>query len=224
VQQITPASVLPAISDTVTIDGTTQPGFRGTPLIVLNGAASGQATFHGLKITAANCVIRSLVVNRSNEGIIIQGTGATGNGLAGNYIGTDSTGTVAEPNGRRGVLIIDGAANNIIGGTTPADRNVIAANGVINSFYSGILLSSGATGNIVEGNYIGLGADGTTPLGNAQSGVNIGNLATNNLIGGTAPGAGNVLAANGTNGVAIDDYDYDTNTYTGTGGSGNKVQ
>src|SRR5438105_4239592 len=48
---ITPATALPAISGPVTIDATTQSGYSGTPLVTLQGASSGQASYDGLSIT-----------------------------------------------------------------------------------------------------------------------------------------------------------------------------
>src|SRR5438270_368197 len=64
VQTISPTSLLPQITGSVTIDGTTQPGFAGSPLIELNGAGAG--AFAGLWITAGNCTVRGLVINRFN--------------------------------------------------------------------------------------------------------------------------------------------------------------
>src|SRR5262249_50670025 len=63
-QKIMPVSALPTITDPVVIDATTQLGFSGTPIINLRGSTSGQASFNGLTITAANCVVRGLVINR----------------------------------------------------------------------------------------------------------------------------------------------------------------
>src|SRR5262249_48210672 len=60
-----PASALPALTDAVTIDG---PGPGGTPLVMLEGATSGQAAYDGLTVTAANCVIKGLVINRFANG------------------------------------------------------------------------------------------------------------------------------------------------------------
>ena len=55
-----------------------------------------------------------------------------------------------------------------------------------------------ANGNSVEGNVIGLAADGVTPLGNglSGSGVTIGDPTSGNRVGGTAPGQGNRIAGN----------------------------
>src|SRR5437588_5147 len=60
VRTIQPTTALPAITNPVTIDGTTQRGYRGTPIIVLDGALAG-AHANGLTITAGNSVVRGLV-------------------------------------------------------------------------------------------------------------------------------------------------------------------
>ena len=112
-----------------------------------------------------------------------------GNTIAGNLIGLNPGGASAFPNAFDGVHI-DNAPNNLIGGTTAAARNTISANN--NGVY---IVGAGATGNIVEGNFIGTGVDGVTDLGNAVDGVVLDN-APGNTIGGTAAGAGNVISGN----------------------------
>ncbi len=84
-----------------------------------------------------------------------------------------------------------GATNTVIGGTTPEARNVISGN----SWYGIELLLT--TGAVIEGNCIGTNATGTAALGNFTDGVRVG-LASDVTIGGTAPGAGNVISGNGT--------------------------
>ena len=87
---------------------------------------------------------------------------ATGNLVAGNYIGTDYTGTMALGNALSGVEIADSASNNTIGGTAAGDRNVISG-----SPEGGVFIHGSATGNLVAGNYIGTDVTGTMALGNA---------------------------------------------------------
>jgi titin len=116
------------------------------------------------------------------------------NTISGNFIGTDPTGSASAGNGA--VLVIAGIGN-VIGGTAPADRNVI--------FGDIFLGSNGAGGTIVQGNYIGLNAAGTAALPSSGSFSTI--LASNassggNIIGGSAPGAGNVIVG-GTAGVNL---------------------
>ena len=87
-------------------------------------------------------------------------TCATGNLVAGNFIGTDVTGTVALGNGADGVVIDTSASGNTIGGTTAAARNIISANAD-----AGVEIH-GANDNLVEGDYIGTDVTGTVALGN----------------------------------------------------------
>ena len=96
---------------------------------------------------------RNVIGGNAGENIHIQGSGATGNLVQGNYIGVDATGTGFLESGDNGV-VLDGAPSNTVGGTTSGARNVIA-----NNYNDGVVISgSTASGNLVEGNYIG-----TTP-------------------------------------------------------------
>ena len=127
--------------------------------------------------------------------------GANGNSVQGNYIGTNAAGTGALPNGR-GVLIEadqDGSANNnVIGGNSPAQRNVISGN----TSYGVLIQGGDTTANRIEGNYVGANAAGLAPLPNG-AGVGIAANARGNAIGGTAAGQGNLVAFNTGNGVEI---------------------
>src|SRR5262249_15183210 len=98
--------------------------------------------------------------------------------------------------------------NNVIGGTTPDARNIISGNGLSPAIPSSQTSASGiwarGTGDLIEGNYIRTDATGTIALGNGPSVTNYGggaiyvtNDASNTTIGGTAPGAGNLISGNG---------------------------
>ncbi len=153
VHTIRPLTALPTITDPVTIDGTTQPGSGGTPAIELDGSAATPGS-DGLVITAGGSTVRGLIINRFRAtnadgsgdgglGIILRTLG--GNTIAGDYIGTDPTGTITDPDGtpgnaddlgNRGIgLFIDGSPDNTIGGTTAADRDLFAGNAY---YYSGV--------------------------------------------------------------------------------------
>ena len=133
---IKPTSALPTITDQVIIDGytptgasaNTNPPDQGTNAvlkIVLDGSSAG-GTADGLRITAGNTIVRGLVINRFGEkGIEISGAG--GNFVEGNFIGTDVTGAVALANAVYGIEVANSIANTI-GGTTPASRNLISGN------------------------------------------------------------------------------------------------
>jgi hypothetical protein len=98
VQTIAPLSALPTITHHVWIDGESQPGYSGTPLIELSGSQAGSGD--GLLITAPNVTVRGLDINDFSQGAGIQltGTGATGDWIDGNFLGTDPIGTLAVPN------------------------------------------------------------------------------------------------------------------------------
>jgi hypothetical protein len=205
VATITPQSGLPAITNAVTIDGSTQPGYSGTPLIELNGMNAGAGgNVFGLDITAGNCTVRGLAIYQFGN-IAIQLTGGGGNVIAGNYIGTDAIGDAGLGNG--GGVNIHGSSGNTIGGTAHGDGNVISDN----TSGDGIVFSGvGTTGNVVEGNYIGTDVTGTEALGNGGDGVHMDNV-SGNTIGGTTAGAGNTIAYNNSDGVFFN------------GGSGNSI-
>ena len=189
--RIQPTSALPSISDRVVIDGTTQHGFAGTPLIRVDGASAGSSD--GLDVAAGSSTVRGLQTTRWNSaGILIESGG--GNTITGNYIG--GNGSSALPNSI-GVLV-RGSSSNQIGGLTGATRNVISGN----SGNGVVITGAGASANLVQGNRIGTNAAGTARLAN-QSGVVIQSLAHDNLIGGTTAAARNLLSGNGQRGVAI---------------------
>jgi parallel beta-helix repeat protein len=190
---IAPSSPLPVIADALMIDGTTQPAYAGTPMIDLSGQLAGSA--QGLVITGVGSTVRGLAINGfQNEGIWL--TGGSGNVIQGNFIGTEATGSLARAN-RDGILIT-ASPDNLIGGTSPADRNVISGN-----LSMGVRIEqSSSTGNQVVGNFIGTDATGTVALGNGQSGVLIVG-APGNTVGGAASGAGNVISGNGMTGVTL---------------------
>jgi titin len=190
---ITPASALPTITDPVVIDGTTQPGYAGTPLIEVNGSNLAANT-DGLVIVAGGSTVRGLAINRCpRDAIRLESLGA--NVIQGNYLGTDPSGTVARANGEGGLMIY-GSPGNLVGGTTALERNLISG-GNQNGIY---LSTSAATGNVISGNYIGTSVTGLAGLANVYNGLEIAG-SSSNLIGGTSPGAGNLISGNGESGI-----------------------
>ena len=198
-QTINLLSNLPNITDGVIIDGWTQGGFAGAPLIEIHGANYSGGTEDGLRLTesADFSVIRGLIINRfATTGIAL--AGADDVTIVGNYIGTNAAGTSALGNGADGIWLGSGAFRNIIGGTTAAERNVISGNA-----WSGITING--DDNFVYGNYIGLNAAGTAAIANAGgSGVFLTSTAERNFIGGLSAGQGNVISGNAHSGVYIE--------------------
>lgn len=185
VHTIFPNADLPQITDSTTIDGTTQPGFAGTPVIELKGAdMPGFFGELGLSVLASNNTIRGLVLNRWGKPL---GMGSNGNRIEGNFIGTDVTGEVATGNDDFGVFI--NGNGNIVGGTTTAARNLLSGNRRVG------LSIEGGTGNQVQGNLIGTDLTGTVSLGNGEEGVEI--RSSGNVVGGTTASARNLISGNG---------------------------
>jgi titin len=186
-QSLTPATPYDSIIDPVTIDGTTQPGFAGTPIIELNGTSAGNI---GLILATGNSTVKGLVINRFSSGILSLGDN---NLIAGNFIGTDATGTVDLGNLAQGVVVWE-ANNNVIGGTAPGSRNVISGNNDAGIW----LFGTSTSGNLIAGNYIGTDASGTASLGNAY-GISVtgsGGAGFNNTMGGTTAAARNIISGN----------------------------
>ena len=157
----------------------------------------------GVHVLGANNVIggtgpneRNVISGNAAEGIRIDGAGATGNLVQGNFIGTDRTGTIALGNAGDGISIQGGASGQHHRRRRRGARNVIAGNLGDGSVFDGI----GSTDNVIRGNYIGLDAAGTTAIGNGGSGIWLSG-ASGKTIGGTAPGARNVIAGNLVDGI-----------------------
>lgn len=210
---IMPTSTLPRITDSLVIDGTTEPDFSGTPIVELDGTNAG-AGADGFVINAQNSVIRGFVINRFNgTGIKLEGGGASGNRIEGNFVGTDLTGRTALSNSN-GIWIKDAAFNNTIGAISPPGRNVVSGNA------RGILFTDeGTTGNVIVGNFIGVDVAGDAALGNLEDGILFQDV-SNNLIGGTLVGSGNVISGNGKYGIQITEF---SSTSTDTKIQGNFI-
>jgi hypothetical protein len=207
-QTISPTTTLPEISDAVVIDGTTQPGFNGSPLIEINASnISELANRAVLVLTGGNITVKSLIINHFKDGGISIIT-AGGNRIEGCYIGIDATGN-AETNSQGNGISVNDSPNNIIGGTTPNSRNVIAAI----DFHAIAIFGFNANGNQIMGNYIGINAAGTAALP-VSSGVSL--ATSNNIVGGTTVAARNVIGAGNNAGVLIQPF--------GFGTSGNVIQ
>ena len=190
------------ITQPAIIDGTTQPGFAGSPVIEINGAGAG-AGASGIWVTAGNSTIKGLVVNRfGGDGIILTNNG--GNTIQGNYIGTNSSGTAALGNGSSGIGMQSGS--NIIGGSSVGQGNLVSGNGGTGIAITG----ASATLNVVAGNHVGTDASAVYSIKNGADGILLTN-APNNTIGGTTgvtpngpcTGACNLSSGNGANGIGI---------------------
>ncbi len=190
-------SPLPDITDTLEIDGTTQPGFAGSPVIELDGTAAG-ATADGLRLLVSKCRVQGLAINRFGHNGIVVRCAAENCAIKGNYIGTDITGAFDMGNGWNGIYLTI-TDNDTIGGTTAAERNVISGNDS-----SGVCAYCTQGWALVVGNYIGTDATGTGSLGNGTHGVEA--VWNSSLyVGGPLAGQGNLISGNDSCGVCIHD-------------------
>ena len=147
----------------------------------------------------SNTFDNNVIDASGNIGLVIRGGSTL---VQGNLIGLNAAGTSALGNVESGITI--GASGNTIGGTTTAERNVIA--GTVAGTAIGILVEAGGNDNVVEGDYVGTNATGTAALPNG-TGIAI-EGGTGNTIGGATSvpgtGAGNVISGNADDGLDTD--------------------
>jgi titin len=193
---------LPPLAATGTIiDGTTQPGYGGHPLIALDGSqVSPEAGLvSGLHFYGTNATVRALALdNFINSGIQCFGPNAASNHIEGCYLGLKPDGTNPAPN-FDGVFALFGGHDNVIGGLLATQRNVISGN----SEYGIRINDTNSDRTVIQGNYIGLDASGTFAVSNAFSGVGVWNGPAGTIVGGTNTGARNVISGNFTDGVSL---------------------
>jgi CSLREA domain-containing protein len=197
---------LPPITDPVTIDGTSQPGYAGKPVIELDGSNLPSLTLFGLWLASpasgfgdsGGSTIRGLAINGfSGPAAAAVRIDSESNHIEGNYVGLNAAG-IAKANSD-GIFFTDGGSGNTIGGTTLAARNVISGNTA-----GGVVFASDAgTGNRVEGNFIGTNPAGTAAIPNGGGVAGPTGFVGGNTIGGTAAGAGNVISGNSGIGVQL---------------------
>lgn len=202
--RIDAASSMPNNAGDLEIDGYTQSGAVANTLapdaggtnavlkVELRNAGSSQNT--GLDAGSANFdarfVLRGLAISRFASQVVLVGGGA--HRVEGSFLGTDITGTTASLTGNTGLGIgvrVQGEGPYRIGGELPAERNVLSG------MFSGVVAFAVPNGLRIAGNLIGTNAAGTTAIANRNYGVDIASY-RDVTIGGTAPGARNVISGN----------------------------
>jgi parallel beta-helix repeat protein len=229
VATIAPQSPLAALSTSATLDATTMSSYAGTPLVELSGSNAGVGVT-GLEFDGPNSRLSGLIIDNFDTTGVMLGSGASnsvvsnnvisGNGFYGlfisadhatvqsNFIGTDATGSVADPNIFG--LYAQSAASVTIGGS-PADRNVISGN-----FRQGITLDT-SPNSIVSNNYIGTDPTGTFAVPNNGDAVDL-------LSSGSSFVTNNLLSANAGDAVYLQGTSFSTisNNLIGTDDTGTK--
>jgi len=142
--------------------------------------------------------VRGLAVRQIQLG---NAPGPKGNNvIEGNFIGLDATGTNSLASAGSGVFVQ--TPNNRIGGSTPGARNLISGQGTTGME----IFEAFASGNLVQGNYIGTDRTGTKAIANTDRALVVNQNASGTTIGGTAPGAGNLISGNLNRGITLDGF------------------
>jgi CSLREA domain-containing protein len=211
VRTIQLSSSLPPLNDrtgATTIDGYTQAGSSPNGAADIDDAVlrvqirgTGPDGVDGIRITSPGNLVRGLALFNIRRPITLQGPDANRNRVVGNFLGTDAAGVAGVTtleDFASGVVINTGASDNLIGGPARADRNVISGNG-----RDGVdIFDQGTSGNIVQGNIVGLSPRGDRKLGNSI-GIDANTGAAGNVFGGTGPGERNVVSGNRGAGVEL---------------------
>ena len=214
-------SLLPAASSTLTLNGpaaklaglaVTKANAGSKGIYIPGNSNSVEATYVGLtpaglaagnddgiwidgnnNTIGGNTAPKRNIISSNTLGVLINGT-ASGNVVAGNYIGTDPAGTTARANAT-GVAIASADANTI-GGATLAEGNVVAANTSYGIKVFGANAGAIASSNTIRNNWVGPNAAGTASLGNIAAGIQIDDFTTATVI------RDNVISGN-QNGVVL---------------------
>lgn len=211
-QRIQPTTALPTITDAVTIDGRTQPGFAGTPLIEIDFNNLAGLVLGSSSTTSSQSAIRSLSLVNSGANTPAIAVQTNQNLIAGCFIGLRPNGTTVVAN-REGGIIVTGN-NNTIGGANAVDVNVISGNqdttptatggnGGIEIVGDGTAVSATGTGNTIINNTVGANPAGATAIGNQYIGIELRNGARTNTVAQNRVYASTIVSALGGIGIGI---------------------
>lgn len=190
--RISIVSALDSITESVVIDGKSDPAYAGTPIIELINAGNG--TFNGLTLAmgSAGSLIRGLAIEGfAGNGIEVR---SAFNTIEFNHIGVNPATLAPSGNFLNGIALLSGANSNTVSG------NTIGANSG-----AGVRIDA-AHNNRLIGNFIGTNQAGTVDLHNAGNGITIVNSATLNRIGGVTTPEGNRIAFNPGRAIAIGNF------------------
>jgi CSLREA domain-containing protein len=194
-----------ATNGSLKIDGYTQPGAAANtspltdnaiPGVVLRGYSTTDRLAVGLQITGGQNIIRGLGFESLGRAIHIYGPQTSQNQIIGNVFGITALGTRESYRSGYASVMVDGSAANVIGTPALADRNIITGG------FDGIVIDNpGADGNTVQNNLIGVSPNGLQAWGGSCTGIDFNVGPKNNVVGGTADGQRNVIAAYGCDGL-----------------------
>jgi hypothetical protein len=183
---------LPAVTGPTTIDGSTQPGYAGSPIVFIDGSTivPFMTSINGLHFTGGASTVNALAIsgfsNGNSTAIRLSGTGS--DLVENSYIGSDPTGTPP------------GTVRNFDGIVVESDNDTISGNLISNNF--DIAVPIFGDGSVITGNLIGTDASGTTAYPNGDAIVV--EDASNTQIGGTTAAARNVISGNTNDGIRFE--------------------
>ncbi len=205
---------LPDITETLTIDGSTQPGYIANTAanpqpfnghIVVEIDASQLSSSTSLRFMSAdNSILRGLSVGGSKWGVIF--SNSENAMIEGSYLGirADSSAFSGVDTANSALTISGGSNNSRVGGTLPSQRNVLGNTEYglfISDFYENDTTVA-TSGVVVQGNFFGVEPDGTTAAAFSNNAMGIIG-SSQNQIGGTSLAARNIIG-NSRGGVTID--------------------
>lgn len=143
-------AALPDITQSITIDGRTQPGYSGAPIVTVRPGPGAGAPTVGLTLTGDGSIVKGLIIfGFSDVGILVSGNG--------NDVGEANAGNIIASNG----------VGIEIDGTDEGDSNNVTGNWIdTNSSGADSANGNAILGNSIYGNArlgIDLGDDGVTP-------------------------------------------------------------
>jgi CSLREA domain-containing protein len=144
---------------------------------------------------------RNVISGNSGPNVEITGSGTDNNVVAGNYVGTDASGTQALGNGAEGVVVRQGAASTRIG--TDGDSTDDAGEGNVVSGHGQDGIELAGPDTVIAGNLLGVDRTGTVDLGNGRAGIQVFTDGADTTIGGTATAARNVISGNSDEGITF---------------------
>lgn len=166
--------------------------------LAISNGWSGVMVSGAPRVTVGGIGAGNVVSGNGRYGVYLSGENAHDVIVQGNRIGTTASGQGALGNRYEG-LYLDDAPSNRIGGVSAAMGNVISGNNG-----GGILINgAAAVSNTVQSNFIGTDEDGEDPLPNALTGLWLENVSRCRIGGDLLVGGGNLISANGTDGIRL---------------------
>lgn len=189
----TVSSAITLVSSVIVTDEVIIEGYGTT--LQSTGTSSGVTLLY-LDTGSSNSIINALVMINSDNAIQTNFTGISGITITGCLIGTDYNSATDQSNSTG--IYFRSSSNNIIGGLTAAERNIISCN-----TNAGINLWGQSDSNSICGNYIGTNINGSAGLGVQPIGIQLNSTVSDLLVGGLVAGARNIIAGNSSYGISI---------------------